>query len=804
MIPWLSNSAVEAPALANLLESYRAEALKQMAAVAFGEAPSRAKQELVELLADHLTAPEHIESALAALDPPARQALQRVRRIGRSVDWFTLSEVLVTDGITEVPRLGNRDSYGPVAPAKGRPRSNLNSLVFQDVLARLEIVGLLLGTEPLSGSLSVVDFGSALRYVVPREVARHLSEPEEFVPETEPVVARELRADPEAYSRELYFVWSYIKAHRPKLLSGKGTLSKRDMKALEAELPYSFDVKAVKSEADVRRLYSTRLTLQELGLVGLGPVLEVDEVLARRFWQSSLPGRLTPCLAVRLRAWWLNELQELRDVSWSGPSTGDPPLVGTASKLTRARQAVAIQVGRLGAQREWVALDDLGMALWLHDPAFLNPGTRPQYGYGYSYSSSSPIPSRYNGMCNAFDWRYSPRNDPRELWQLVETQFAATLVTAMGRLGLLDLGFDDESRLTAFRLSRVGRAVLIGEQDAGEREGTGTTGAAHHTEQTGGESQITGGQAARARVIVQPNFRIIALGPLPELALMDLDLVADRVSADRAVEYELTRQSVYRGQQAGVTAERLISWLGWLAAEPIPQNVVRTLEEWQEHHERIVVRVGAELLQAADAETLTELVDASEGALRSLSPQFALVADSGRARSLLSARDIWPVGPDAAAQLRGASLDDDGYVGFRQLVPEIHLLGQVQRLAEWDEQVGSWRVTQRSVRRASSQLGIDAAAQIELWRRVLVDEPPAWLEQRLKAWSGFYGDAILHEVPILELPSDSALEALLDDPEWRERLQLLEHKGPLLRVSDEDIAELRERLADYGIEIVEE
>jgi hypothetical protein len=308
-------------------------------------------------------------------------------------------------------------------------------------------------------------------------------------------------------------------------------------------------------------------------------------------------------------------------------------------------------------------------------------------------------------------------------------------------------------------------------------------------------------------VIVQPNFHIVALGQLPEITLMELDRVADRLSADRAVEYELTRESVYRGQRSGVTAGDLIVWLGRIAAEPLPQNVVRTLEQWQESHERIVIRVRSGLLQAADAELLSDLVEASDGALRSLSPTFAEVANTDGLRELLSSRNVQPVQPvqrHADRGAAGATLDADGYVSFRQRVPDIYLLGRLQRLTEWDADRSAWRLTRSSVRRARSRFAMDAAAQFTSWRTVLVTEPPDWLEQRLKAWGGFYGDARLRRTVLLELPSEQALDELLENDDLRDRLQRFEPQGPLVSVGEEDIEELRALLDEYGIELTED
>ena len=76
--------------------------------------------------------------------------------------------------------------------------------------------------------------------------------------------------------------------------------------------------------------------------------------------------------------------------------------------------------------------------------------------------------------------------------------------------------------------------------------------------------------------MLQPNFRIFAFDPISDSVLARLDSFAVRLNAERAIEYDITRESVYRAQLAGQTAGEIKAWLEQVtgaaaAAEREPQ-----------------------------------------------------------------------------------------------------------------------------------------------------------------------------------------------------------------------------------------
>ena len=103
-------------------------------------------------------------------------------------------------------------------------------------------------------------------------------------------------------------------------------------------------------------------------------------------------------------------------------------------------------------------------------------------------------------------------------------------------------------------------------------------------------------------MVVQPNFHVFAFDPISDAVLARLDSFATRLKADRAVEYEITRESIYRAQQNGQQFGAIVAWLEEVTAATLPQNVGRSLDDWQAAFERIVVRQRVGSLQTATAE----------------------------------------------------------------------------------------------------------------------------------------------------------------------------------------------------------
>ncbi len=108
------------------------------------------------------------------------------------------------------------------------------------------------------------------------------------------------------------------------------------------------------------------------------------------------------------------------------------------------------------------------------------------------------------------------------------------------------------------------------------------------------------------------------MGPVPLRVLAGLEQIARREIDKTVITYRLTRDAVYRALQSGETVESITAYLEETTGQVIPQNIQRSLEEWYQQYERIVIRRSVRILQVDTPERLLLLLDVPE--LRIASP----------------------------------------------------------------------------------------------------------------------------------------------------------------------------------------
>ena len=311
--------------------------------------------------------------------------------------------------------------------------------------------------------------------------------------------------------------------------------------------------------------------------------------------------------------------------------------------------------------------------------------------------------------------------------------------------------------------------------------------------------------ASRPHVVVQPNFQVFAFEPTGEDVLFTLDQLAERVRSEQAIEYELTRDSVYRAQRAGFDSEAILAFLESVSTVGLPQNVRRTIEEWGGQIERITVRPRAPLVQTGDEATLDELyADPELGPLlgRRLAPTAALVAERqpGRARRA-SPRQRPPAGADRGAGRRPAAGAAAQHRRRRQggvpAAPPVALRPAppppLRRRGEWGAAAEPGESASRGEgepdRRADHcHLGATP-------RRTAAPEPAALIRRWAKDW----GRGALIETAVLQVEQAETLTDLLADPEVKADLQPVPGAPRLALVRPEAVARLRTLLTARGM-----
>ena len=444
----------------------------------------------------------------------------------------------------------------------------------------------------------------------------------------------------------------------------------------------------------------------------------------------------------------------------------------------------------------WVATSQLIEQIKRSEYEFLFP--RKQYYRDFT-GTSGFYNTPYYSTNNSFGMTFPEVRDERKGWDMVERQFIVNILTGpMLWLGMVSLGYSkadppphgEGKEPLCFRLTNVG-AWLLGLAD----------------EPTFIES---GG-----RVLVQPSFTVIAMEPISDMVLIALDEFAESQGGDRAISYTLTRQSVYRGQRLGWNAARIKAFLEQHQGGPIPTNIQRSLEEWQAQHQRITFRRSVRVLQYADdaarAGAHEALAPLGLG-LQPLSPLFEVI--EAPTANPLAREQInqaltdagWmplqtPASADPEHTLNALRISDAGEVAFKQAVPSVFALSQLQPFTERAGPDQRLRVSAPSVRAAMSR-GTQLDELLAVLAHLHEGPLPAKLEASIRSWAGFYGEARLQPVHVLELSSSEVLNNLLNDPQVGQYLKTIEgSERPLALVDSANAALVRAVLVERGVTV---
>ncbi len=573
--------------LKSILERYSSAAIIQMAAC-YGVAPKgqKLKGPMINSLVKVLSERPIIESMVTHLSKGERAALDAVlRREGRAPVTQIRGDLLrlkLVDREYEI----TFGKYSRTAPTPRNPQSRR----VEDLLAGLMLRGLIFSVEePTDPKRGVYDNATKLDFdqqfvnvFIPDVIRPYLPAPAplpELAKPTATNVATVQESSARTFQRDLYLYWSFVRAH-PVTLTAKGEIHKRTLVELNNALLVHDEIPKGVGEQQVPRLRFMRGLLQTLNLLTLtSNYTELNATELDQFFSLSPAERVQRVYTQWLDGTFFNELLFLpRD-----QQPTQPALVPAPPQIINARRSLIAQIRQLtpylqsrgapGEPIEWVSTAQLIDHLFEYDREFLLPRvTNRSMYYGYTPQHA------YSGH-NAQGWVFPAVRDAQHGWQTVETVFIHGLLSGpLHWQGLIDLGWIGERSgpPTAFRLTALG-AWLLG---------------------LGPQPEI---RAEGGRVIVQPNLHIVALDPVNDATLVTLDRFADRLSAERAVEYQLTRASVYRGQQQGWDVPRIKDFLRQQTNTDVPGNVARTLDEWQTLHERIVIRPHVALAHGSPA-----------------------------------------------------------------------------------------------------------------------------------------------------------------------------------------------------------
>ncbi|HZR38901.1 MAG TPA: helicase-associated domain-containing protein [Ktedonobacteraceae bacterium] len=594
--------------------------------------------------------------------------------------------------------------------------------------------------------------------------------------------------------RTLYLYWSLVASQREGLaLVSSGLLARAALRLVVDTIYYDNkgteqrehvrpknQSEQIRLESDAPHLLFIRLLLMKLGLLQeRGNALYAAP--AEPFFSLPLLERVHRCYHLYLDTPFWNEMHYLPEVNVRpGPTLFEP----AHEEVMHARETV---VERITHERvgEWCNLSAFIARCKLYAPYLLFPR---QYG---------PRAERYSSGSNPYGWDFRLRRGwltHREGWHMVEGGFIRAIVAGpLYWLGIVEL--EREEMPASFKLSSGSATIMSDTSSDAEEETWG-------------------------RLIVQPNFELVALAPVSEALLVKLDRFADRINLEHIAQYRLTKASVTRAIQRGLHAEDIQSALETAAGGEIPQNVRYSVGEWERQARRIEVWQKAILLEVDDAALLDALFADQETRQyfgRRLAPQLVEVFPHQLAavQQVLWQRDYLPALTAAPTQDAMAEngplvihepqwrLHDDGLLQPFYAVLDLYLVSEVERFSIRDEATGWYRITPTSLQRALAA-GVALEYIIRFLQQYCDGGIPGSLLIRLKLWGGGYGerhDIHVEHAPLLRL-SEQVLKDLQTDDELKALLGTeVESQSRLIRVDASNLERVITLLRERGFTI---
>ncbi len=557
-----------APPLREAFDAYKTETLSAVLGQAGVSAIPKTKEDKVSLWILVMPDRKRIERSLGQLTPRCRKALELLQAAGGELRTSRFESLVTRAGLLEKQ---SKQKKPAERWATTRPEDAADPATFQEVLAALVKHGLVWTHTNPSGANAKLAFDAPGRFVIILPiVAAHLPPPPKGT-ETVREVPQVLAASARTCQRDLYLVWSTAR-ETPFQPVATGQLRMSDLKRLSGQLLVQENIVKGTKESDYRRLFFLRRLAEKLALLRWKTEQGVYQLTAKAdpaFLHVDPAQRVQDSfLAWRDGDWW-NEL-------WATYVQGDTRASGSLTdlappKVIEARQTVLNEiVRRAKGNTTWIWLDTISLWLSTRNENFLVDRTmaetqRPMY---YSYGPVAGSPYVYNSL----DWVWASCQRDEDLgWRSVEEVFIRSVVAeGLYWLGLVDLGYLQPvtpaggaapANVVAVRLTDMGRWLLLGDPKPALPEEAG-------------------------RVVIQPNFRIFAFDPIADRVLAQLDTFATRLNAERAIEYELSRETIYRALLAGQNVNKIKAWLVEVSGNPIPQNVERSLDEWQAAFDR--------------------------------------------------------------------------------------------------------------------------------------------------------------------------------------------------------------------------
>ena len=582
--------------------------------------------------------------------------------------------------------------------------------------------------------------------------------------------------------RYLYRYWSLVAASREGLaLISSRLLSRPSLRLVVDQLSQqgASAMEHVRTESDVPHFLFIRLLLMKLGLLSerRGTLFAAP---AEDFFSLPLLERSRRCYHAWLDTTIWNELAYTANIILRpGPAALDSAHEEVVTSRKQVMERLLVEhVG------EWHEFSTFITRTKLYFPYLLFP------------RQSGARAERYSAGSNPYNWDFRLSRGwltPREGWYTVEGGFIRALISGpLHWLGLVNI---DTEHPDAFRL--VPDLALI-------------------TSETTPDTQ----EPVWGRLIVQPNFEVIALAPVSEALLLYLDSFAERMRLEHIAQYRLTKASVTNAIQSGLRAETIQQILEQAAGGSIPQNVQYSLLEWERQARRIELWRGVTLLEVDNAALLDQLLAGDETQNlfgRRLTPLLVeVLADKlSVVQEILWQSDYLPALVSASmydnvlesgrlpAREPQWRLLHDGLMQPCHAVLNLYLVAELEHISELDVATGWRKITPESIQHACST-GLSLDHILRFLQHCCEGGVPASFLIRLKIWGNGYDQQTsigIEDTPLLRL----SLKALQDIQADEEIGPLLDAEVPpdtrLVRVPTEVLDRVMELLRDRGFKV---
>lgn len=456
-----------------------------------------------------------------------------------------------------------------------------------------------------------------------------------------------------------------------------------------------------------------------------------------------------------------------------------PDDVPSPGQLAQARSFLVGLLKRARVGTEWYSIASFAAIVKEQDTEFLIKRSRGPQADREKYSGIWHVTSHQydrNGLSKANDW------------EVVEGGFIREVLRGPLRwLGLVEIGYDEAGAAVAFRPTPLGLGAL---------------GLAPLPE----DSQDQDDENSRA-LVVQPNFEIVAYTEPQYLSVLyQLERFADRTSLERVAHYKVTRDSVHRGLQGGLTSTAMLEFLAKNSRNEVPQNIAYSLEDWQQIFNRVHVYRQVTLVEAgSESELDAALKGVPPEAVERLSPLWAMVTGerAGEARKALTAlKDASLL--DYAVPVREAFTIDEQ---FNIEVPvdnlDIWLQSRLEQFCDQQPQASKPKATSlrfhmnhESIERAR-KAGWKPDAILEFLKEAGPLSVPADVELSLRGWGKKIAPVAL--CPTVALVVEPGLLNDMIQVDELSQFFWLKASDTVVLVREDDVPALRAALEKRGI-----